>query len=118
MHCSFYFTPLKANICSDIMVILRNIYIEGEVMRILAKPVDMVCWFEKTGVPHPIKFRITAEDESEVVMKVNKVISIDKERLAGNDMLLFKCQSNIRNQQRLFELKYEIRTCKWILWKM
>lgn len=87
-------------------------------MKIVAKPVDMVCWFEKTGTPHPIKFKIVAEDESEVVMRVDRVLQIDKERLAGNDSLIFRCQSNIRNQQKLFEIKYELRTCKWILWKM
>ena len=69
-------------------------------MKILAKPVDMVCWFEKSGMPHPIRFKLTAEDESEVVIKVDKVITTEKERLAGNDMLLFRCQSVINNQQR------------------
>jgi len=87
-------------------------------MKILAKPVAMVCWFEKTGVPHPIRFKITSEDESEKVIKVDKVFAVDKERLVGNDMLVFKCQSIINNTQKIFELKYELRTCRWILFKM
>jgi hypothetical protein len=87
-------------------------------MKILAKPIDMVCWFEKTGIPHPVRFRAAAEDESEVVIKVDKVITVDKEKLAGNEMLVFKCQSAINNTTRLFELKYELRTCKWILFKI
>lgn len=78
----------------------------------------MVCWFEKTGVPHPIRFKITSEDESEKVIKVDKVFAVDKERLVGNDMLVFKCQSIINNTQKIFELKYELRTCRWILFKM
>jgi hypothetical protein len=87
-------------------------------MKILAKEVDMVCWFEKTGRPHPVRFKIPNADESETVIKVDKIFTIEKEKLAGNEMLLFKCQSVINNQQKLFELKYELRTCKWILWKM
>jgi hypothetical protein len=87
-------------------------------MKILAKDVDMVCWFEKTGRPHPVRFKISNEDESETVIKIDKIFTIEKEKLAGNEMLLFKCQSVINNQQKLFELKYELRTCKWILWKM
>lgn len=87
-------------------------------MKILAMPIDMVCWFEKTGIPHPVRFRVTKEDKSETVIKVEKVIAVDKEKLAGNDMLVFKCQSVINNTKRLFELKYELRTCKWILFKM
>lgn len=92
--------------------------IQEAIMKILAKPVDMVCWFEKTGVPHPIRFKITSEDESEKVIKVDKVFAVDKERLVGNDMLVFKCQSIINNTQKIFELKYELRTCRWILFKM
>ncbi len=92
--------------------------IQEAIMKILAKPVDMVCWFEKTGVPHPIRFKITSEDESEKVIKVDKVFAVDRERLVGNDMLVFKCQSIINNTQKIFELKYELRTCRWILFKM
>jgi hypothetical protein len=87
-------------------------------MKTLAMPVDMVCWFEKTGIPHPVRFKVTKEDESETVIKVDRVLTVDKERLAGNDMLVFKCQSVINRTARLFELKYELRTCKWILFKM
>jgi hypothetical protein len=87
-------------------------------MKTLAKPIDMVCWFEKTGMPHPVRFKISREDESEAVIKVDKVITVDKERLAGNEMLVFKCQSVINKTQRVFELKYELSTCKWILFKM
>jgi hypothetical protein len=87
-------------------------------MKVLARPVDMVCWFEKTGIPHPVRFKIVNEDDSEAVIKVDRIITRDKERLAGNDMLVFKCQSVINNVQRVFELKYELSTCKWILFKM
>lgn len=87
-------------------------------MKILAAPIDMVCWFEKTGIPHPVRFKLVAEDESELVIKIDKVMFIDKEKLAGNEMLIFKCRSVIQGVQRIFELKYELRTCKWILWKM
>lgn len=90
----------------------------GEIMKIIAKPVDMVCWFEKTGSPHPVRFKLTSEDESERVIKVDRILHKDKEKLAGNEMLIFRCQSVINNQWKLFELKYELKTCKWILWKL
>jgi len=87
-------------------------------MKILAAPIDMVCWFEKTGMPHPVRFKLLTEDESEVVIKIDKVMFIDKEKIAGNEMMIFKCRSIVQGIQKIFELKYELRTCKWILWKM
>jgi hypothetical protein len=87
-------------------------------MKILAKPIDMVCWFEKTGMPYPVRFKVTKEDEREVVIKLDRVLTVDKEKLAGNPMLVFKCQSVINNASRQFELKYELGTCKWMLFRM
>lgn len=87
-------------------------------MKVLAKPIEMVCWFEKSGMPHPVRFKVTKDDESNAVIKIDRIISVDKERLAGNDMMVFKCQSVINNTAKIFELKYELGTCKWMLFKM
>jgi hypothetical protein len=87
-------------------------------MKVLARPIEMVCWFEKSGMPHPVRFKVTKDDESNAVIKIDRIISVDKERLAGNEMMVFKCQSVINNTSKIFELKYELGTCKWMLFKM
>jgi hypothetical protein len=87
-------------------------------MKVLAKPIDMVSWTDKAGKINPVRFRLQTEEGGNEVIKVDKIFTREKEKLAGNEMLLFKCQSVINNQQKLLELKYELRTCKWILWKM
>ena len=87
-------------------------------MKILAKYIDMLSWGDQNGNLHPIRFRYSAEDERNVVIKVDKVIQITKENIAGNNMLVFRCQSIICVINKLFELKYEISNCKWILFKI
>lgn len=87
-------------------------------MKILAKYVDMLSWGDKNGNLHPIRFRYSAEDEENVVIKVAKVIQVTNEKLAGNNMLVFRCQSIIGGINKVFELKYELSTCKWILFKL
>lgn len=52
------------------------------------------------------------------IAKLTYKMYLDKEKLAGNDMLVYKCQSVIKGAERLYELKYEFSTCKWILWKL
>ena len=52
------------------------------------------------------------------VVKIDKIIVKETEKLAGNIMIVFKCQSLIDNVIKLFELRYEISTCKWILYKI
>ena len=87
-------------------------------MKILAKPIEMIAWFTTDGSPRPVRFKIKNADESESVIKVDRVLSKDLEKLAGNKMLLFRCQSLIDDVAKLYELKYEISTCKWMLFKM
>lgn len=87
-------------------------------MKVVAKPVEMVAWFEKTGLPHPTKFRFTNDEHVDQVIKIDKIITRDKEKLAGNDMLIFNCQSVVNNVLRNYQLKYELKTMKWILFKI
>jgi len=87
-------------------------------MKIIKKDIDLLCWFDKKGMPHPIRFRLTDEEGSDVIIKVNKVIKQDLEKLAGNKMLVYTCQSVINNELKLLVLKYEIDTCKWMLFKI
>jgi hypothetical protein len=87
-------------------------------MKVLAMPIEMVAWFEKNGTPHPVRFRLTSAEKLELVIKVDRVVNMEKEKLAGNEMYIFKCQSVVHGAQAVFELKYELKTCKWILFKM
>lgn len=87
-------------------------------MKIVAKPIEVVSWTDAKGNINPIRFRITNEDESNSVVKIDKVICVDKEKLAGNNMLVFKCQSVINRAEKLYEIKYELGTCRWILFKI
>ena len=92
--------------------------VEGKIMKIVAKPIQMISWTDEKGEIHPIRFRITKEDESCSVIKVDRVITRDLEKLAGNQMINFRCQSVIKGIEIPFELKYELGTCKWMLYKI
>ncbi|MCT4564024.1 MAG: hypothetical protein N4A68_06855 [Maledivibacter sp.] len=87
-------------------------------MKIVALPVDMIAWFTKDGIPNPIKFRIVTDDESNAVIKVDRIITRDVEKLAGNKMHVFRCQSYINGIEKTFELKFEVDSCKWLLYKI
>ena len=87
-------------------------------MKILMKPIEMIVWFSKDSYPIPLRYRIVAEDLSYTVVKIDKILFKEEEKLAGNRMILYRCESVINQIQRIFELKYDISTCKWYLYKM
>lgn len=86
-------------------------------LKVLALPIEMIAWFNEGGLPTPIKFKIHSESLANVV-KVDKVIYREVEKFAGNYVYLYRCQSVINNTERIYELKYELKSCKWMLFKM
>jgi hypothetical protein len=87
-------------------------------VKVVARPIDMIVYITHEGSLNPVRFRVKNEDDSDTVIKVDKVIFTDREKIAGNDMLIFRCRSLIDGIERIYEIKYEIRTCKWILFKI
>ena len=86
-------------------------------MKLLMTPIDMIAWFTQGGIPTPIRYRFTREDGSKVVIKVDRIITRTEEKLAGNRMIIYRCQSVVNGVEKLYELKYELSTCKWFLYK-
>lgn len=87
-------------------------------MKVVARPIEMVAWFTADGIPHPVRFRIKNTDESFSTIKVDKILFNQSEKLAGNHMIVFRCKSIISGEEKIFEIKYELATCKWILYKI
>jgi len=87
-------------------------------MKILMRPVDMICYTTKDGDISPVKFRISDDQKENRVIRIDRIISRKEEKLAGNRMLVFTVQSVINGTECLFEMKYEISTCKWFLYKI
>ena len=77
-------------------------------MKILSTPIEVLAHFDNDGTPHPIRFKF---DDKEI--KIERVISVTEEKVAGDRMLLFRCQSEIGGEMKLYEIKFELGTCKW-----
>ena len=82
-------------------------------MKVVARPIDVIACFALDGAPTPLRFKY-----DDRVIKIDRVISKQLEKLAGNNMFVFTCQSCISGQERVYEIKYELRSCKWMLFKI
>jgi hypothetical protein len=87
-------------------------------MKIIAKPVEMIAHTNEKGEIRPYRFRVQLDGAPEQVINVDKIILKQVEKLAGNPMILYKCQSMDGDDLRYFDLKYELNTCRWILFRM
>ncbi|MBP1745202.1 MAG: hypothetical protein H6Q58_2180 [Firmicutes bacterium] len=87
-------------------------------MKVMNYPIEVISYTDEKGEIRPIRFRLQINDEPMKVIKIDRIILRHVEKLAGNKMLLFRCQSLDGDSERLFEIKYEFSTCKWFLYKM
>jgi hypothetical protein len=82
------------------------------------KSVDMICLSSSEGVITPLKFRIRENGEETKTIRIDRIIDKKEEKLAGNRMLIFTVQSTMDGVERVFEMKYEIQSFKWYLYKL
>lgn len=87
-------------------------------MKVVRKDIDVLCWFDQNGYPNPIRFRMEDEFGMHLVVKIEKVITREYERLAGNRMYVFTCQCVFQGLSKTIVIKYELDHCKWILFKL
>ncbi|MCK5758770.1 MAG: hypothetical protein KAH14_06725 [Clostridiales bacterium] len=87
-------------------------------MKMLMKNVDMICVSSKDGKISPLRFRMTDGRGDTVVVKIDRILIRDEQKIAGNRMLVYKVQSLIGDIEKVYEMKYEITTCKWYIAKM
>lgn len=84
----------------------------------MAKPIEMIAWFDKAGKTHPVKFRIENEDGIYKTIVIGKVLEEKLEKLCGNYMQVFTCQSDINGIMKIYEIKFQLKTSQWMLFKI
>ena len=87
-------------------------------MRTLAKSIEVLTISDSYGNMIPLRFKAKDKNEDVIIIKVDNVKSSESEKLFGNIMMLYKCTGLVNDKHREFELKYEINSCKWMLWRM
>ena len=87
-------------------------------MKVIAKEVDMIACFTRGGDIKPIRFKLIDEEECEKVIKINQVITKKLSKMAGMHTYIFNCFVLLNEIQMLCEIRYEIDTCKWMLFKI
>jgi len=87
-------------------------------MKIIGDEIDVIVKFKRKNKPIPVKFSIQEGQEPPRVIRVDKVLFSEEEKLAGLRSYVYRCQSVIDGEERLFELKYYIQDCRWVLYKI
>ena len=82
-------------------------------MKVVANPIEVLSWTDLKGNIHPLRFRIENE-----VIQINKIIDRIEEKDYGIKKIIFECQVKHNGELKLCELRYEIISMRWILYKI
>jgi hypothetical protein len=86
-------------------------------MNIVDKSIHVVTRTDGAGIVKPVRFFIT-DDESREVINVERLIRRDKEKIGGDDTYTFTCEIIKDNLKMLCDLRLNLSTNEWILYRM
>ncbi|MDO5725585.1 MAG: hypothetical protein Q4P29_04695 [Tissierellia bacterium] len=88
-------------------------------MKTKDRPIDVLAYkiFDEP-YPRPVKFRIMDEQLQPKTVIIYKYEGAKFDKRAGNKMIFYKCQAVINDLLRPIELKYEIDSMNWYLFKV
>ena len=87
-------------------------------MKIVAKPINVIAVFNEGRRPVPRKFRYEDDSGTTCEVTVDKVNETEEMRIAGIDSIVYRCQSEIGREIKLYELKFVISSYSWELYKI
>jgi len=85
-------------------------------MNQIAKPIQVIAWFNEQGKINPLKFKYEQEDDDIKVICINKILNREFEKLAGNPMWKFTCSSIIHGIERIYTIKYDLLNSIWLIY--
>lgn len=86
-------------------------------MKVYDEEIEVIAVFGLQGKVTPIKFEILDKKGVKRAYKV-KVLHTEETKIAGKKIRHYYCSTIIKNIERPLELKFDIKTCMWNLFKI
>ncbi len=80
--------------------------------------VEMISVCSADGKLTPIRFRMEGEDQELQVVPILRVMSCNPVHYAGIDAIQYLCKGKVREQEKLFELRYTLKTHCWSIYRV
>lgn len=78
-------------------------------------PVDVISVCSVDGAIRPLRLRMENDAHELLRIDIDEVVSVREVQYVGIEAYVFLCRAAVYGQQRLFELRYTVRTHTWCL---
>lgn len=87
-------------------------------MKLVAKPIDVLAVFMIRDKPRPYRIRFKGEEGEDIVIKIEKVISVEEKNVPGVKTFVYECQSTKGADAFRYQLLYKPDSSSWLLYKI
>jgi len=87
-------------------------------MKLVAKPIDVLAVFIIRDKPRPYRMRFKGETGEDIVIRIEKVISIEERSVPGVKTFIYECQSTKGADPYRYQLLYKPDSSTWLLYKI
>lgn len=82
------------------------------------QPVEMLAVCDTAGTLRPLRFRLENEANELQVVQISEVLSCKEIQYVGIEAFSYLCSAEFGGRRRLMELRYTVRTHRWVLFRM
>ncbi len=82
------------------------------------RPVHMLSVCDPTGRMEPVRFRVEDDDHQLQTISVLQILSQHSVQYVGIEAMVYLCKVHMDNRERVLELRYAVRSHKWVLQRM
>ena len=79
------------------------------------RAVDVICVCDAGGEIRPLRLRTEESDRQQLRIDIDEVVSTRQIHYVGAEANIYLCRARVHDRERLFELKYLIRSHSWTL---
>ena len=87
-------------------------------MEVLLTPIEAVATFTQDGGISPVRFRILRPDLGYETIFITQITRRQRQRLGKNFIDIYTCRGAVQDHDRIFELKHEIHSGRWSLYRI
>lgn len=80
-------------------------------------PVQMIAHCAADGSMQPLRFRFEDPEHMLCTVQISEVVSSRRIEYVGIEAFLYLCKAVLDGRERMFELKYTVRTHRWVLFR-
>ena len=80
-------------------------------------PVQMLASCGTDGELRPLRFRLEAPDHTLCTVNITELVDSRKVEYVGLEAFVYLCRAELDGAEKLFELKYTVRTHRWVLFR-